>query len=221
MARRLTGFLAAVACLASGMSSHAGSSELRLSVHQFRVVERESGRTNYYSVVDDPVRPFIRGEYRPVMDTAVYGLEIPESERKTALELRWSWRARTLPQDASTCSHGSGIADSAALVYVVWKRGLRWYTLRYAWSTSAAKGNVCDSRRNPFVAQDTVVLESGAGSGQWVSETIDLKAAFRRHFADGDPNAEVPDLVGVGLLTDGDQSHSDSAADYADFVLRN
>ena len=50
---------------------------------------------------------------------------------------------------------------------------------------------------------------------------LDLKAAFRRHFADGDANADVPDLVGVGLLTDGDQSHSESAADYADFVVRN
>jgi hypothetical protein len=207
--------------LVSSAASDAAQTASRLDVHQFRVVERESGRTNYYSVVNDPVQPFIHGAYRPGMDTAVYGVELPESERKAARELHWSWRARTLPRDASTCSRGSGVADSAALVYVVWKRGLRWYSLRYAWSTAAAKGNVCDGKRNPFIAQDTVVLESGAGSGEWVSENIDLKAAFRRHFADGDPNADVPDLVGVGLLTDGDQSHSESAADYADFVLRN
>jgi hypothetical protein len=72
-----------------------------------------------------------------------------------------------------------------------------------------------------FLAEDTVVLESGAGTGAWVSEDLDLPAEFRRHFASGDPNAEVPDLVGLALMTDGDQTHSESAADYADFVLRN
>jgi hypothetical protein len=46
-----------------------------------------------------------------------------------------------------------------------------------------------------------------------------LKSEFQHHFANGDPNADVPDLVGIGLMTDGDQTHSDSAADYADFVL--
>ena len=49
---------------------------------------------------------------------------------------------------------------------------------------------------------------------------VDLKQEFRRHFGDGDPNAEVPDFVGVGIMTDGDQTKSESSADYADFVLK-
>jgi len=42
---------------------------------------------------------------------------------------------------------------------------------------------------------------------------------FRRHFGDGDPQAAVPDLAGIGLMTDGDQTGSPSVADYQGFVL--
>ena len=39
------------------------------------------------------------------------------------------------------------------------------------------------------------------------------------HFAGGDPGAEVPELQGIGVMSDGDQTGSISAADYAGFVL--
>jgi len=32
-------------------------------------------------------------------------------------------------------------------------------------------------------------------------------------------NADVPELLGVGIMTDGDQTRSVSAADYSDFSL--
>jgi hypothetical protein len=54
----------------------------------------------------------------------------------------------------------------------------------------------------------------------WRDETLDLDAAFRRHFAEGDPTADVPDFMGVGIMTDGDQTQSESMADYAQFSLR-
>ena len=106
-----------------------------------------------------------------------------------------------------------------AVIYVTWKRGLRWYTLKYVWSSVGAKGAVCDTKRNPFVAQDTVILQSGGPLNVWKRESIDLKAEFRKHFEDGDPRASVPDLLGIGLMSDGDQTQSESSADYADFVL--
>jgi hypothetical protein len=87
------------------------------------------------------------------------------------------------------------------------------------WSAVGTKGAVCDKKRNPFVAQDTVILESGAPINTWRDETIDLDAAFREHFANNDPKAKVPDFMGVGLMTDGDQTQSKSAADYAEFTL--
>ena len=62
-------------------------------------------------------------------------------------------------------------------------------------------------------------MRSGGPLNEWQTEEIDLKAEFRKHFEGGDQSADVPDLLGVGLMTDGDQTKSHSAADYADFVI--
>jgi len=206
--------------LLGATAGSASAADARLDVHQFRIVEKESGPTNYYAVVNDPAQPFIHADYKPGFETAVFGIQLPDSARR-ARGLHFGWRARVLPRDVGSCGPHGGIADSAALVYVVWKRGLKWYTLRYVWSTVAPKGSVCNGKRNLFLAEDTVVLETGPGSDAWVNEELDLLGEFRRHFASGDANADVPDLVGIALMTDGDQSRSESAADYADFVLRN
>jgi hypothetical protein len=122
-----------------------------------------------------------------------------------------------LPKGGDECKEGRG--DSAAVVYVSWKRGLKWYSLKYAWSSEAEKGRTCDRKRNLFVAQDTIVTESNGPVGVWRTEDIDPSAEFRAHFEDGNPNADVPDLVGVGIMSDGDQTKSISAADYTGFEL--
>ena len=50
-------------------------------------------------------------------------------------------------------------------------------------------------------------------------EEIDPSAEFRAHFEGGNTNADVPDFVGLGIMSDGDQTKSISAADYAAFAL--
>jgi len=194
-----------------------GLRELPLPVDQWRVIQRDSGPVDYYTVMRDGAGPFIRGRYEPPNATTVLGFKVPEAARKNARALRWTWRALTLPRDGNECQ--SGKQDSAAVVYLTWKRGLRWYTLKYVWSAVGPKGTTCDGKRNLFVAQDTVVLESGGPLGEWRSEDIDLKSDFRNHFEGGKAGADVPDFVGVGLMTDGDQTKSESAADYARFLL--
>jgi hypothetical protein len=190
--------------------------ERELDVHDWRVIDRESGPVNYYSVVDDRDFAHIHAAYRPGLDTTVLGYAI-EGADKHARRLRWSWRAVTVPQGGNECQAGHG--DSAATVYISWKRGLKWYTLKYSWSATAPKGSVCDRKRGAFVAQDTIVLESGPPTGGWVDEDIDIEGEFRRAFEGGDPGAEVPELQGIAIMTDGDQTRSDSVADYAKFVL--
>lgn len=183
----------------------------------FRIVARESGPDNYYRVTTEGGTTFVRARYLPPMKTAVLGWQTPDADRQKAKALRWTWRARTLPKGADECQPGKG--DSAAVVYVTWKRGFRYYTVKYVWTATGTKGAVCGKKRNPFVAQDTVLLEVGAPLDAWRSVELDLRSEFRRHFADGDARAEVPDFVGIGLMSDGDQTHSESSADYGPFAF--
>jgi hypothetical protein len=187
-----------------------------LDIHRWRVVQRESGPTNYYLIVEAQP-PYLRGHFTPGMETTLLGVVFTDAERAAVQKVRWRWRAEALPTGGSECTDGH--EDSAASVYLTWKRGLRWYTLKYVWSPVDKPGAVCHSIRNPFVAQDTVVLESGGPVATWANEEIDLKAEFRRHFEGNDPNADVPELLGIGLMSDGDQTNSVSAADYGDFAI--
>lgn len=191
--------------------------ELAIDVTQWRVVERESGPDNYYIAFHDPGIAFVRAQYRPPMETTVLGFQLPDQVRSTAQTMRWKWRALTLPRGGNECDEHK--ADSAAVVYLTWRRALRWYTIKYVWSSVGPKGATCDRKRNPFMAQDTVILESGGPLGAWKGEEIDLREEFRNHFEDGKADADVPAFVGVGIMTDGDQTQSESAADYADFAL--
>jgi hypothetical protein len=192
---------------------------LAVDAHQWRVIPRESGPDNYYTVVTDDAAdpPFVRGRYHPPQQTAVLGFQIPGDVQSKAQTVRWRWRVQTLPPGANECAKGK--EDSAAVVYLTWKRALKWYTLKYVWSTVGPKGQTCDKHGTPFSAQETVILQSGGPTGTWQTEEIDLPTEFRRHFAGGDPSASVPDFIGIGLMTDGDQTKSEAVADYAGFEI--
>jgi hypothetical protein len=191
--------------------------ETAIGVHSFRVVESQSGPVSYYKIIEDPGQPFIRAVYRPPLETVTLGAEVPEGLRQKVKKLRWKWRVQVLPKGGNECKDGFG--DSGAVIYVSWKRGLKWYSIKYVWSSDAEKGKICDQKRNLFVVQDTVILESGGPVGVWKEEEIDPSAQFRLHFEGGDPKADVPDFMGIGLMSDGDQTNSISAADYTGFVL--
>jgi hypothetical protein len=188
-----------------------------IDVHSFRVLESYSGPVSYYKLVEDPQMPFIRAVYRPPLETVTLGAEVPDNLHQGTRRVRWKWRAQVLPKGGDECKEGFG--DSAAVVYVSWKRGLKWYSIKYVWSAVGEKGRVCDQKRNLFVVQDTVILETGGPLGQWKDEEIDPAAEFRAHFEGGNANADVPDFLGLGIMSDGDQTKSISAADYAAFTL--
>jgi hypothetical protein len=192
-------------------------SDFVVSPSALRLVKSQSGPTNYYSVIKEGELSFVRSRYAPPMKTAVLGWQVPDAERKNFRRLRWSWRAQTLPREGDECR--SGKTDSAAVVYVSWKRGLRYYTLKYVWSSVGTKGKVCDQKRNPFVAQDTVIVDSGPPLDAWRKVDIDLDHEYRAHFEGGDSKAEVPDFVGIGIMSDGDQTESPSSADFGAFTL--
>ncbi len=211
----------AVALLGAPAVRAAGTPALSvvlLDVHAFRPVEGpSSGPAVYYHVVDAPEGPLLRGDYLPGMETVTMGLEIPEALRQSARRVRWTWRVHDFPVGGDECTSGKG--DSAASVSLAFKSGLKWYVLKYVWSTVGPLGAVCDKKRTLLLARDTIVLESGGRAETWRREVVDVKQAFIDHFARGDPGAHVPDLVGIAVMTDGDQTHSESSADWMRFEL--
>lgn len=209
--------LSTVATATDGRDKAPSASVIRADVAKWRLIDSQSGPHNYYTVMHDADRSFIRGAYRPPHKKAVLGFEVPERSRNRVRRLEWEWRAMQLPEGGDECNAKKG--DSPAVVYVTWRRFMRWYSLKYVWSPTRKPGTICDRRRNAFVAQDTIVLESGGPLGVWKRESIDLAREFRAHFEDGDADADVPPLMGVAVMTDGDQTKSESSGDYANFVL--
>ncbi|MBS2031805.1 MAG: DUF3047 domain-containing protein [Deltaproteobacteria bacterium] len=193
--------------------------ELVFDMHKFEAVKQDSGPVNYYTVVEDPdVGPYIHSEYKPPYETMTRGYAVPEGLRKAFHKLSWKWRAIALPEGGNECAKDKG--DSAAVIYVTWRRGLKWYAIKYVWSAVGPKGVTCDKKGFLVRAQETVIQETGGPVNTWVTEEIDLDAEFRKHFENGDPKADVPDFMGVGIMSDGDQTHSRSSADFAKFVLK-
>jgi hypothetical protein len=194
----------------------APSREVAIDARLFRIVSGESGPDNYYTLIQAP-EPHWHAAYRPPFKTAVLGYAIPEGNRRSVARIKWKWRAVVLPKGGDECTEGKG--DSAAVVYVTFRRALRWYSLKYVWSAVAKKGASCARKRNLVRAQDTIVVDSGPPLNEWRSVEIDPDEEFRKHFEGGDLRAEVPDLVGIAIMTDGDQTASPSEADYAGFAL--
>src|SRR5580704_9776599 len=105
----------------------AAGGDLYADVNGWRLIPRESGPVNYYRVVGDPLLPYIHAAYEPGYKTAVMGFEVPNGQARAFHRLTWKWRADVLPRGGDECAPGE--EDSAAVVYVTWKRGLKWYSL--------------------------------------------------------------------------------------------
>jgi Protein of unknown function (DUF3047) len=204
----------------AGAETPPAAHELAVDPTAWHVVGSRSGPDDYYVVMHDTSSSpsaFIRSRYRPPEATTVLGFEVPDADRVAVRTVRWKWRAITLPVQGNECAEGK--QDSAAVVYLTYKRALRWYTLKYVWSAVGPRGATCDRKRGVLLAQDTVILESGPPLGAWKDERIDLEAEFRAHFEDGRADADVPPFVGIGLMSDGDQTRTESSADFGDFAL--
>lgn len=87
-------------------------------------------------------------------------------------------------------------------------------TLMYVWDNRAAAETVIASRRTDRVRK--IVLESGGERrGRWLHYRRDVAADFRRAFGE-EPGA----LIGVGLMTDSDNTRASAEASYGEVRLR-
>ena len=188
--------------------------QVGISAHAFKVLEQDSGPVNYYSVVTEGDVVMIHSAYKPGLATVVLAAVVPEEARK-ASRISWRWRVHSLPKDSNDC--GPGFADSGAAVFLTFKSGMKYKILKYVWSTTGAVGTFCQSKRGWFLDRDTILLRVGGPLNVWRSEEVDPRLAYAKHFET--KLEDVPDFVGIAVMTDGDQSDSVVESDYADFVV--
>ena len=130
--------------------------------------------------------------------------------------LRWRWRVHAFPSGGDERDQATN--DSAAGVYVIFQGRLPFLprALKYVWSTSAPVG----LRQPSPMYNDTKIIVVASGPTnepeQWRTETVNVRQDYEALFG-----REAPTARGIGLLTDGDGTHSVAAADYTDFQLLN
>ncbi len=143
--------------------------------------------------------------------SVMIGLERPFDPSRHPY-LRWRWRVRQWPTGADERRKATN--DSAAGVYVIFPgRFIAPRVLKYVWSTTAPVGT-----RQPSPAASStkiIVLDSGAtAEPAWRTVTVNVQRDYAALF--GEP---APAARGIGILTDGNETASVAAADYADFQL--
>jgi hypothetical protein len=199
-----------------GTPSAAGSHQLTIPVSSLKVLEQDSGPVNYYTVLSEGGQSVLHASYKPPLATVVMAAVVPEEARQQVSRVSWRWRVHSLPKDSNDC--GPGFADSGASVFLTFKSGMKYKILKYVWSTTGTVGSFCQSKRGWFLDRDTILLHVGGPLDAWQSESVDPRAAFAKHFET--KLEDVPDFVGIAVMTDGDQSNSVVESDYADFVIR-
>lgn len=123
----------------------------------------------------------------------------------------WRWRAQALPKGANESSGTTN--DSACGVYILFSQ-FKQYGLKYVWSSTLPAGTITAKTPGKMYF---VVLDSGAGGvGKWRSHKVNVLEDYKKAFGQEPPK----DLQsqGIGILTDGNATHSRGACDYDDFV---
>jgi len=120
--------------------------------------------------------------------------------------LKWEWRAVKLPQGGDERFKETG--DSAAAIYVIFRGILRPNTIKYVWSASLPLGTTTQS---PYNSKTKIVVLQNQHSplGQWIAETVDVCADYKRLFG-----KEPEQVQAIGLMSDSDNTGSTAIAHY-------
>lgn len=129
------------------------------------------------------------------------------------LTLRWKWRIDGVATNGS--ERVLSRFDHAARVFVAFDTFVGPpRTLNYLWANVEPVGTLLEHPKSSRA--QLIALESGnAKAGQWVAETRDLSADWRRAF----PDKPLPRIVGLGLMTDSDSLGQKLVGAYADIEL--
>ncbi|MGH0032631.1 MAG: DUF3047 domain-containing protein [Myxococcota bacterium] len=188
----------------------------------FRSVER----TTDYAPLDEGG---VRAEARCSASALVLPLEETDLDLARTPVLHWRWRVDRPLAIADERSKGGD--DFAARVYVMFRfepekasllerarqsLGRRLFgtempgtALNFVWSSGEDPGALWTS---PYTGSARLLAVARGAVDDWRSESVDVVEAYRRAF-----DAEPPEPLALGLMTDADDACQHAVARYADF----
>lgn len=163
-----------------------------------------------YRLVEEEGRKVLLAEAEGSASGLVKKIDFDPAEYRN---LRWSWKIEnTVAQGNERTKAGD---DYAARVYVIFPGRFFWQTraLNYIWANRLPTE---DFVANAFTANAMLLaVRSGPDqAGQWLEESRDLVADYRRVFG-----TEPPRGGAVAIMTDTDNTGSRARAWYGDITL--
>jgi hypothetical protein len=129
------------------------------------------------------------------------------------LFVSWRWKIdRTPPGASDRTVHDYDHAARLIIAFDTFIGPPR--SIDYLWANSEPIGTAMP---HPLMGRaQMLVLESGNGRArEWITEKRDVSADWRRLF----PGKAMPKIVGIGVLTDTDSTHTQVTANYSDIEL--
>jgi anti-sigma factor ChrR (cupin superfamily) len=169
----------------------------------------------YYKIMPDASESYIHAHYTPPGDVVHLGVKLPDTLQNIE-KVSWQWRVDKPPVGADERVRGKN--DSGASVYLLFRRGIKTYILKYVFSTCVPQGTIISrSLPSPLNRMSSIVISTWRESegNKWQIVTIDIKGDFMRAFG----LKNCPRLSGVGLMSDGDGTQSEVVADYKQFMI--
>ena len=163
-----------------------------------------------YTIVKEGTNSVLRG----TAQSAATGLGVKfDGLEAQGATLSWRWKIDTIPQGGSDDKKST--FDHTARLFVAFKTFIGPpRTINYVWANTVPVGktfNHPSSGRARFI-----VLNSGnAGLDDWHSFRRDLSADWKALFGSGD----VPEIVGLGFMTDSDGTGTTVTGWYDDIEL--
>ncbi len=171
----------------------------------------DDGHRDHFLVTENG-NTFLRSQYI-VGTEAKYLRKVIAWDAEVFPWLRWRWRVQKFPPRAKILD--SSLSDAPAQVYVLWRHFPIYYVIKYFWSTSEAVGLQLHQSSLFFGQLFGEILRCGGPTGEWHTETRNILEDFRREFHTSPPG----DVRGIAVLSDGDETKSESEADYDDFEI--
>jgi len=192
----------------------------------FRSIRRHTS----YRVVKVDGLTALKAESDNSASGLVYGIDRPVSQLPI---LKWKWKiSKTLKKGDARYKASDDFSARIYLIFGHEKRGDslgRWIklelekyfmgryssgtALNYIWANKMPKNSAI---KNAYSAREIMIaVESGDGlAGRWVTESVDIESDYRKHF-----KADPPQLLGLAIMTDTDNTGGKAEAWYADINL--